>query len=329
MLKTNIQKSSLVLNKGYSTSTIYKKKTLGQKAKYSFRKHWQLYLVIIPSVLYFIIFKYIPMFGTIIAFKDYSVVQGIWGSPWAGLKYFKLFFNNPMAWSLIKNTLFLSLYHILVSFPLPILLALALNEIRQGVFKKTVQMVTYAPYFISTVVLVSMIIMMTSPRLGVINHILVALGFHSVNFMGDPNLFRSIYVWSDAWQNTGYSAVVYLAALAGVDPSLYEAAKMDGASRIQKILHIDLPGIMPAMVIILILTIGNLMAVGFEKIYLLQNPLNLGVSEVLATYVFKMGLLNANYSLAAAIGLFNSLVNLILILISNFLAKRVTGNGLW
>jgi putative aldouronate transport system permease protein len=318
-----------VLNKGYGTTTIKKKKGLAQKAKYSFRKHWQLYLVIIPSVLYFVIFKYIPMFGTIIAFKDYNVVQGIWGSPWAGLKYFKLFFNDPMAWSLIKNTLFLSLYHIAVSFPLPILLALAVNEIRQGVFKKTVQMVTYAPYFISTVVLVSMIIMMTSPRLGVINHILVALGLHSVDFMGDPNLFRSIYVWSDAWQNTGYSAVVYLAALAGVDPSLYEAAKMDGASRIQKIIHIDLPGIMPAMVIILILTIGNLMAVGFEKNYLMQNPLNLGVSEILATYVFKMGLLNANYSLAAAVGLFNSLVNLILILISNLLAKRVTGNGLW
>ncbi|GGH86412.1 putative aldouronate transport system permease protein [Pullulanibacillus pueri] len=312
------------------TLAISKRKTgLRKRAVRSFRKHWQFYLLIIPPVLYFIIFKYIPMFGSIIAFKDYSVVQGILGSPWAGFKYFKMFFDNPMAWSLIKNTMVLSLYHIAVSFPLPIILALALNEIRQGIFKRSVQMITYAPYFISTVVLVSMIIMLTSPRLGIFNHILEALGFHSINFMGEPGMFRSIYVWSDVWQNTGYSAVVYLAALAGIDPALYEAAKMDGASRFQKIIHVDLPGILPAMTIILILTVGNLMAVGFEKIYLLQNPLNLSASEVLATYVYKMGLLNANFSFATAIGLFNSVVNLILILFANVLAKRISGNSLW
>jgi len=269
------------------------------------------------------------MLGTIIAFKDYSVVQGIMGSPWAGLKYFKLFFDNPAAWDLIKNTLFISLYDIAACFPLPIILAIALNEIRQGRFKKFVQIVTYAPYFISTVVLVSMIIVLTSPRLGIFNHILEAIGLHSINFMGDPGLFRSIYVWSDVWQFTGYSAVIYLAALSGIDTSLYEAAKIDGASRLQKIIHVDLPGIMPAITIILILTVGNVMGVGFEKIFLMQNPLNLDTSEVLSTYVYKMGLLNANYSFAGAIGLFNSVVNLILLLLANLFAKRISGNSLW
>ncbi|MEH7414483.1 ABC transporter permease subunit [Neobacillus drentensis] len=310
--------------------SVSKKRKVGSsKALKSLRKHWQFYLLIIPSVLYFIIFKYIPMLGTIIAFKDYSVVQGIMGSPWAGLKYFKLFFDNPAAWDLIKNTLFISLYDIAACFPLPIILAIALNEIRQGRFKKFVQIVTYAPYFISTVVLVSMIIVLTSPRLGIFNHILEAIGLHSINFMGDPGLFRSIYVWSDVWQFTGYSAVIYLAALSGIDTSLYEAAKIDGASRLQKIIHVDLPGIMPAITIILILTVGNVMGVGFEKIYLMQNPLNLDTSEVLSTYVYKMGLLNANYSFAGAIGLFNSVVNLILLLLANLFAKRISGNSLW
>lgn len=295
----------------------------------SFKKHWQFYLVLIVPVLYFVIFKYIPMAGVLIAFKDYSVVQGVFGSPWVGDKQFRLFFENPQAWILVKNTLFISLYQIAVSFPLPILLALFLNEIRNGWFKKTVQMVTYAPYFISTVIIVSMLIMLLSPRLGVVNHLLGFFGIHEINFMGEPSLFRSIYVWSDAWQNTGYSAVIYLAALAGIDPSLYEAARVDGASRFQKILNVDLPGILPAATIILILSVGNLMSVGFEKIYLMQNPINLSQSEILATYVYKMGLLNANFSFATAIGLFNSIINLILLVAVNAIAKRISGNALW
>ncbi len=298
-------------------------------ARKSLRRHWQLYLLIFPPVLYFIIFKYIPISNAVIAFKDYNVVQGIWGSDWVGLKNFDAFFKNPVFWTLLQNTFFLSVYAIAIGFPIPIILALALNEIRQGVFKRTVQMVTYAPYFISTVVMVSMIILLLSPRLGIVNQVLGVVGIPSTDFMGNPDNFRHIYVWSDVWQTAGYSAVIYLAALAGIDPTLYEAAKVDGASRFQKIIHVDLPGIMPTAVIILVLAVGNVMAVGFEKAFLLQNPLNLSTSEIISTYVYKTGLLNADYSLATAIGLFNSVINLVLLLLVNGFIKRISGTGLW
>ncbi|HBU82707.1 sugar ABC transporter permease [Chryseobacterium mucoviscidosis] len=283
----------------------------------------------LPPVAYFIIFKYVPMANAVLAFKDYNVIKGVWGSPWVGTKYFELLFQNPAFATLIKNTLYISFYQLIVGFPVPILLALALNEVKSATFKKTVQMVTYAPYFISTVVMVSIIMLFLSPRLGIVNTILGALGLEAVNFLGEPGLFRSLYVFSDVWQSMGYSAVIYLAALAGIDPSLYEAAKVDGASRFQKILNVDLPGILPAAVIILILSVGNIMAVGFEKIYLLQNPLNLSASEIISTYVYKMGLLNANYSFATAVGLFNSLINLILLLTVNAAAKRLSNTSLW
>lgn len=296
----------------------------------SFRRHWQLYLLILPPVAYFIIFKYIPMFNVVLAFKNFNIIKGIWGSPWAGMKYFELFFENPVFFTLLKNTLYLSLYSLLAGFPIPIILALALNEVKNARFKRTVQLVTYAPYFISTVVMVAIIMLFLSPSTGIINMLLGTIGIDSINFMGDPNLFRSIYVWSDIWQGAGYAAVIYLAALSGVDPSLYEAAKMDGASRLQKIWHVDIPGILPTMIIILILSVGNIMGIGFEKIYLLQNPLNTVTSEVISTYVYKIGLLNANYSFATAVGLFNSVVNLILLVIVNSVAKRVSNsNGLW
>ena len=208
-------------------------------------------------------------------------------------------------------------------------MALALNEIKDGIFKRSVQMFTYAPYFISTVVIVSMIILMLSPRTGIINSFIELLGFEAINFLGSADMFRPVFVWSDAWQLTGYSAIIYLAALAGVDRQQYEAAKIDGATRLQKIWNIDIPGIMPAIVIILILSVGNLMAIGFEKVYLLQNPLNLGTSEILQTYVYNMGIINANFSFSTAVGLFNSLVNLVLLIIVNTIAKRISGSGLW
>ncbi|UQZ80908.1 putative multiple-sugar transport system permease YteP [Paenibacillus konkukensis] len=293
------------------------------------RRHWQFYLLILLPLLYLITFKYVPMFGALIAFKEYNVIKGILGSPWAGMKYFELFFKNPQFWTLIKNTLAISFYGLAVGFPAPIILALALNEIRGGLFKRTVQMVTYAPYFISTVVMVSMIILLLSPRLGVVNHLLGLAGIGEINFLGDPGLFRSIFVWSDVWQHTGYAAVIYLAALAGVDPTLYEAAKVDGASRLQKIGHVDLPGILPTAVILLILNVGNIMSLGFEKIYLMQNPLNLMTSEIIATYVYKIGLLNANFSFASAVGLFNSVVNLLLLVTVNAVAKRISSSSLW
>ncbi|MBX3012758.1 MAG: sugar ABC transporter permease [Caldilineaceae bacterium] len=298
-------------------------------ARRSFRRHWQLYLIMLPALLYFFIFRYIPMANAVIAFKNYNVVAGIWGSPWAGFRHFELFFKNPVFWDLLENTLVLSLYALAVGFPIPIILAIALNETGNGFFKRTVQMVTYAPYFISTVVLVSMIMLLLSPRLGVVNLGLQALGMEPINFLGRPNLFSSIYVWSGVWQTSGYAAIVYLAALAGVDPMLYEAARVDGASRWQKILNIDLPGIMPVAVILLILNVGSLLAIGFEKVYLLQNPLNLSSSEIIATYVYKIGLLNANFSFATAVGLFNSVVNMILLVLVNAYVKRVSEMSLW
>jgi ABC-type polysaccharide transport system permease subunit len=295
----------------------------------SLRRHWTMYLLMVVPLVWFVVFKYIPMSNAVLAFKNYNVVRGIWGSPWVGWQNFEMFFANPVFWTLVKNTFLLSVYTVAASFPLAIILALALNEIRTGLFKKTVQLVTYAPYFISTVVVVSMTILMLSPRLGLVNEGLGFFGVPAIDFLGNPDYFRHIYVWSDVWQTTGYSAVIYLAALAGIDPALHESAKIDGASRLQRIRHVDLPGIMPTAVIILVLAVGNIMAIGFEKAFLLQNPLNLSESEIIATYVYKTGLLNADFSLATAVGLFNSVINLVLLLGVNTIAKRITGNGLW
>jgi ABC-type polysaccharide transport system permease subunit len=299
------------------------------EAQRSWRRYWQLYLLVIVPVAYFVIFKYIPIGNAVIAFKNYNVIDGPWGSEWVGFKNFELFFSNPVFGTLLKNTFLLAFYLVLASFPIPIILAIALNEIRNGWFKRSVQLITYAPYFISTVVVVSMAILILSPRLGIVNDALGLFGIPAIDFLGDPNYFRHIYVWSDVWQTTGYSAVIYMAALAGIDPALHEAAKIDGASRWQRIWNVDLPGIMPTAVIILILGVGNLMAVGFEKAYLLQNNLNLEQSEIISTYVYKTGLLNADFSMATAVGLFNSAVNLCLLLFVNFAAKRITGKGLW
>ncbi len=298
-------------------------------ARKSFRLHWQLYLLVIPPLIYFIVFKYIPMSNAVIAFKNYNVVKGIWGSDWIGFKNFDSFFHNPVFLTLVGNTFILSVYVLIASFPIPIILALALNELRQGIFKRSVQMVTYAPYFISTVVVVSMTILMLAPRLGILNRGLGFFGIGATDFLGNPDFFRHVYVWSDVWQTTGYSAVIYLAALSGIDPALHESAKIDGASRLQRIRHVDLPGIMPTAVIILVLAVGNIMAIGFEKAFLFQNPLNLSQSEIIATYVYKTGLLNADFSGATAVGLFNSVINLVLLLMVNTIAKRITGNGLW
>jgi len=297
--------------------------------KRSWRRHWQLYVLILIPIAYFVIFKYVPMANAIIAFKDYNVIDGVWGSDWAGTKHFERFFNNPMFWPVLRNTFLLSAYVVLASFPIPIILALALNEVRNRFFKRTVQMVTYAPYFISTVVVVSMTILFLSPRLGLFSDFTQFFGMSSVDYLSDPNYFRHIYVWSDVWQTVGYSAVIYMAALAGIDPTLYEAAWMDGASRLQKIIHVDIPGILPTAVIILVLAVGNVMAIGFEKAFLLQNSLNISQSEIIATYVYKIGLLGADFSQAAAIGLFNGVINLGLLLGVNAIVKRLTGNGLW
>ncbi|NOU98873.1 ABC transporter permease [Paenibacillus planticolens] len=293
------------------------------------KKNWQLYLIILPSLLYLIVFKYVPMAGVQIAFKNYMVTKGIWGSDWIGFKHFIEFFKLPIFWRIIKNTALLSLYSLLVGFPAPIILALALNELKNGVFKRTVQLVTFAPYFISTVIMVSIIMLFLSPQLGFVHLLADKFGFPAENIMSKPEYFKTVYVLSDVWQFTGYASVIYIAALAGVDPHLYEAAKVDGASRFQRMIHIDLPSLMPTAVILLILNAGQIMNVGFEKVYLMQNAINVGASEVISTYVYKMGLVGANFSFSAAVGLFNAVVNLLLLIGVNYVARKNSETSLW
>lgn len=293
------------------------------------KKNWQLYLIILPSLLYLLIFKYVPMAGVQIAFKNYVVTKGIWGSDWIGFKHFIDFFRLPIFWRIIKNTALLSLYSLVVGFPAPIILALALNELKNGVFKRAVQLVTFAPYFISTVIMVSIIMLFLSPQLGFVHLLADKFGFPAENIMSKPEYFKTVYVLSDVWQFTGYASVIYIAALAGVDPHLYEAAKVDGASRFQRMIHIDLPSLMPTAVILLILNAGQIMNVGFEKVYLMQNAINVGTSEVISTYVYKMGLVGANFSFSAAVGLFNAVVNLLLLIVVNYVARKNSETSLW
>ena len=293
------------------------------------RKRWQLYLMLVLPVAYILIFHYGPMGGASIAFKDFRIKKGIWASPLVGLQHFRSFFGTPNFWLLLRNTLYLSLYSLAVTFPIPIILALAINECASKGYRKTVQMVTYMPYFISTVVLVGIMLNFFSLRTGLVNNVVSLLGGTPVNYMGVPSLFRHMYVWSGAWQTAGYSAVIYIAALASVDSSLVEAAIIDGAGRIRRVWNIDIPTILPTIVILLILAVGNIMGVGFEKVYLMQNPINLDVSEIISTFVYKCGLTQFQYSYASAVGLFNSVINLILILIANAFAAKVGQTRLW
>lgn len=294
-----------------------------------FQQRWQLYLMMILPVMYLIIFAYVPMGGAIIAFKDFSIRRGVWGSEWVGFKHFVNFFRTPDFSLLLKNTLILSLYSLVISFPMPILLALALNEIKNERYKKVVQMVTYMPYFISVVVLVGIMQNVFSLRTGLVNNIISSFGGTPLDFMGTPSLFRRLYVWSGVWQGMGYSAVIYIAALASVDSSQVEAAIIDGAGRFSRVWHIDIPTILPTIVIQLILAVGGIMSIGFEKVYLMQNPVNLQLSEIIPTFVYKRGIANAQYSYAAAVGLFNSVINLVLIQLANVFAKRASGTSLW
>ena len=287
------------------------------------------YILLALPLLYLIVFRYVPMYGIQIAFKDFSASRGFGGSPWVGLKYFTMFLTAPSFMQIMTNTLFISFYSLLTSFPLAILLALALNECSNKKFVKTVQMVTYMPYFISTVVLVSMIIQFTDPRIGIINILLTKFGFSPINFMGSANYFSHLYVISGIWQTTGYSAVIFLAALSGVNMELYDAAKVDGASKIQRVFNIDLPSIAPTIITLFILNLGAVLNVGFEKIYLMQNGTNIRVSEVISTFVYKMGLQNMNYSFSTAVGLFNAVISLILLVSCNYTAKRVSDTTLW
>ncbi|WP_042122596.1 ABC transporter permease [Paenibacillus senegalensis] len=295
----------------------------------SLRKNWDLYLLISPVLIYFFIFDYIPMYGVQIAFKNFVAAKGIWGSDWIGFDHFQRFFDSYYFWRLIWNTFSISLYQLAVGFPIPLILALLINEVGNKTFKRFLQTVTYAPHFLSTVVMVGLIFIFLSPQNGIINQLIVFFGGTPISFMTEAGWFKSVYVWSGVWQGMGWSSIIYLAALAGIDPSLHEAARVDGASRLRRIWHINLPGIMPTVVILLILNVGQVMSVGFEKIYLMQNNLNLESSDVIATYVYTQGILGAQYSFAAAVGLFNSVINVILLVTVNQIAKKVNETSLW
>ena len=304
-------------------------KDLTQLQKRKIKSNIPLYVLLFPSIILLIMFAYIPMLGLVIAFKDYSPANGILNSPWAGFKYFTQFFNSVQFGTTMMNTLKISIYSILVGFPLPILLALLCNQLRTGKFKKVFQVTTYLPHFISTMVMCGMIILFLSPNSGLIANIFKSLGWTMPNLLSKPDSFAGVYVWSDVWQHIGWDSIIYLAALSAIDPTYYEAAMMDGASRMQKILNIDLPLLLPTAMILLILRAGSLLSIGFEKVLLLQNPLNLAGSEVISTYVYKVGMQNFQYSYSTAIGLFNTVVNLIILLSVNWFSKRYTKTGLF
>lgn len=292
-------------------------------------KNYQLYLFILPSLLYILVFYYWPMYGVQMAFRDFVPSKGFWGSDWVGLDHFIRFFKSYYFERTMRNTVYISLYSLVAGFPFPIILALMLNEVKAKAYKKVVQTVTYAPNFISTVVMVGMIFIFLNPSTGIVNILIKLVGMQPVEFMSSPALFTHIYVWTGIWQNTGFSSVIYFAALASVDPEQHEAATIDGASRLQRLWYINLPVLIPIATILLILSAGNIMSVGFEKVFLLQNTLNMEASEVISTYVYKVGLINAEYSFSAAVGLFNSVINALLLVVVNTFARKLSDTSLW
>lgn len=300
------------------------------KGRYRLSKtELQFWIIVAVPLLYILLYCYVPMGGIILAFKDYSIRKGIWGSEWVGLRYFRQFLTSPSSLNVIKNTLILGIYSLVVTFPLPIVLAIMLNEMRSLKYKKFIQMVTYAPYFISTVVFVGMLMQLFSQRTGIVNVLLKKIGMDPVNFLGNSSCFRSLYVWSGLWQGAGYSSIMYIAALAGVDPQLQEAAIIDGASKMQRIWHVDLPEIRPTIVTCLIFSCAGAIAIGFDKVYLMQNSLNANVSEVIATFVYKVGLVNSDIGFSTAAGLFQSLVSFLILVTANKICRKLLDIGLW
>lgn len=299
------------------------------------RDNYDLYLFLVPAVLVVVLFMYWPIYGVQIAFRDFKPKLGFFDSTWVGLKHFERLFNSTYFMVVLKNTLIVSAYQLAASFPIPIIFALMLNAMKGKRYRKLIQTVTYAPNFISTVVLCGMVVLFLSPRVGVFNLIIEFLGGEKTNFMAFPQYWSSIYVWSGIWQTLGWNSIIYFAALASVSPELHEAATMDGASKFQRVLHVDLPSIMPTITILLILSFGSLMSIGFEKAYLLQNDANLAASEMISTYVYKMafggGLVSTitDLSFSTAVGLFNSVVNLVLLFSVNFIAGKISDNSLF
>lgn len=294
-------------------------------------KNRQLYFMVAIPVIYILVFKYYPMIGAQIAFRNYLPAKGVWGSEWVGLKNFARFFTNPQCWTYVKNTLLLSIYNLMLSIPFPVILAVCLNYCRSRAFGKTVQMVVYLPHFLSVVIVVSIMNLILDNRIGVVNNMIMALTGSKINFLGDAKFFRSLFVGSTIWQNTGWNSILYIAALSGVDPQVHEAAIIDGANKFRRIWHVDLTAIRPTIIIMTIMNLGHVISVGFDKTFLMQNSINLKVSEVLSTYEYKSGLggLMPNYSYASAIGLVVSVVNFTMIIVSNKVANKLSGSGLW
>ena len=306
-----------------------KREALSRRFAKDFKRNWIKYVMILPVLIYFILFHYWPMYGILLAFKDYKIKLGVLGSPWVGWEHFERFFSTYNFWNLIQNTLTLSVYTLLVGFPIPIVFALLLNYLRKRRLKKTVQMISYAPHFISTVVICSMVTMFTMQDTGVFNLLRGMMGLESIDFMADPKLFKHIYVWSGVWQSMGWNAIIYVSALAGVDYEMHEAAIMDGATKIQRMIHIDIPSIKSTIIMLFILNMGSLMSVGFEKVYLLQNSLNKSASEIISTYVYQVGLIDSDYGYSTAVGLFNTVINVILLVGANLISKKVADESLF
>ena len=293
------------------------------------RRDRQLVFMLIPVVIFFAVFSYYPLYGILIAFKDYSISKGILGSPWAGLRYFRQFFLSPYFGRLLRNTVLISVYSLLWGFPVPILFALLLNEFKDGKFKRLIQTVSYLPHFISLVVICGILIDIFSPQGGVVNALLNSLTGKRINFFGEPEWFRTMYVGSGVWQEFGWNSIIYLAAITGINPDLYEAARIDGAGRLRQIWHVTLPGIKPTILTLLILNLGNIMSVGYEKIILLYSPTTYETADVISTYVYRTGLLSQQYSYAGAVGLFNSAINIAILVLCNFAGKKLFGVGIW
>lgn len=329
---TSVKKSTKASGGGKTSNAATK--TEGQKLWHRVCENWQLYVFLLLPLIWLIIFKYQPMYGAQIAFRNYKVQDGIIGSEWVGLAQFKKFFSSYMFGTVIKNTLTLSLYSLVVGFPLPIIFALLLNSVRNRHWRSWVENVTYMPNFISTVVMVGIMMRVFDVNSGIIANIYHAMtGLHMEwNAFQGPTNFRNLYIWSGVWQGTGWGSIIYMAALSSVDPQLHEAATIDGASRWSRLWNVDFPAILPTIAITLILRCGSIMGIGFDKVFLMQNETNLSASEVISTYVYQVGLAAGgtnNYSYSAAIGMFNSVINLIMIVIVNKISNMVSGSGLW
>ena len=292
------------------------------------KRNKYIYIMVLAVVAWYCVFCYAPMYGVIIAFKDYSIGRGIWSSPWIGLRNFVLFFNDINFYRIVKNTLLINIYDIIWGFPAPIIMALLLNEVRKKYFKKAIQTLTYLPYFISMVVVCGIIVNFTSTN-GIINQVLASFGFEKTNLLSKSEFFRTIYIGSGIWQNIGWGSIIYMAALTNINPELYESAVIDGAGKWKQLVHITLPGIASTIIVLLILRIGSIMNVGFEKIILLYNPLTYETADVISSYVYRRGLLNADYSYSTAIGLFNSVINFLFLVAANWLSKKFTESSLW